>query len=352
MQPRITVLLPLFNGEAHLRETLESVLGQTYRNFEILIIDDGSKDQGPSIAKSFGDPRIRLIQNQPALGLSASLNQGIREAQGEWIARMDADDICASDRFARQLAFLDSHPEINLLGTAIEIFGATVPRVIQNPLTHAGIAAELCFNAAFAHPTVFFRRSKFLELGLFYDPHCRRAEDYELWTRAISKVRCANLPEPLLRYRIHAAQASSASASDQKTIVREIRGRYLSTFGVSLDESETALLERISHWEFTQLRANGGSRPLETARTLYDRIHAQLRATQPEIAAEFRRRWARRFSISVVEAPLLLGWRRDVARLGWNDSSLLTAQEKRLFLMRGLLESWKPPLKHLLNRLR
>lgn len=192
--------MPVYNAEKYLREAIESILQQTFTDFEFLIIDDGSTDASAAIIKLFSDPRIVYLKNEFNLGLAASLNKGLELARGEFIARMDADDISLPNRLATQYAFLQNHPEIDLCGSGIKYIDAhaAVKKNISDPLL---IPPTLLFSNCLFHPTVFFRLAKFKELNLRYDANYKKCQDYELWSRAALSLKMTNLKKVLLLYR-------------------------------------------------------------------------------------------------------------------------------------------------------
>jgi glycosyltransferase involved in cell wall biosynthesis len=196
--------MPVHNGEPHLRESIDSILGQSFHDFEFLIINDASTDHSRELVLSYRDPRIRLFDNEAKLGLTHSLNRGLLLAGGELIARQDADDISEPDRLARQGAFLQSNSETVLVGSwykkidehNVEL-GAR-----QLPCDWLGIRWALLFICPFVHSAVMFRRRAVTqEIGL-YDKAFIYAQDYDLWSRIASRLPVANLPEYLMRYRM------------------------------------------------------------------------------------------------------------------------------------------------------
>src|ERR1035437_10171022 len=159
--------MPLYNAEEFLYEAIDSVLKQTFRDFEFLIIDD-STDRSYEIAKSFSDSRIRIIKNNPPLGMRKSSNIGIREAKGKYIARMETDDICAPNRLEKQYRFMEEHPEVTVSGCLIEVFG-NEKGVWRFPATDEEIKAALIWGISIAHPSTFMRRDFLMKGNFFYN---------------------------------------------------------------------------------------------------------------------------------------------------------------------------------------
>jgi glycosyltransferase involved in cell wall biosynthesis len=251
--PKISVILPLYNAEKYIVSAINSILNQTFNNFELLVIDDGSTDHSLQIARSVVDPRIKIFENPKNLGLSDTLNRGFKISSGEYIARMDQDDLAAPERLEKQLQFLKNNSNIDLIGTAFHTFGSKLSRKIQNPVSHDEIKAALMFDSAFAHPTVMYRKKSFQKHSLEYDSNFNRAEDFELWTRCISFLNTANLPEVLLHYRIHSAQTSIASTTKQRDLAKKIRALYLNRLNISLTTKEQEIHEKIADWNFNFL---------------------------------------------------------------------------------------------------
>jgi glycosyltransferase involved in cell wall biosynthesis len=213
--PRVTVLMPVYNGETYLREAVDSVLHQTLDDFEFLIVDDGSTDSSAAILESYTDPRIRVVHNPTNLKLVATLNKGLDLARGEYVARMDCDDISLPERLEKQLAFMEAHSEVGVLGTACQyIDGCSRPGLVRsNPTPHSLIRWHLCFTCPMTHPTVMMRKSIIQQLGAYASQAIRgrekySAEDYDLWRRASSVTELANLPEVLLYLRKHEANVT------------------------------------------------------------------------------------------------------------------------------------------------
>lgn len=273
MLPKVTVLLPVYNGERYLAETLASLFQQTYTDFELLIIDDGSTDSSADIIQRVADPRIRLLKNPKRLKLSGALNRGMRESKGKYIARMDADDIAFPQRLQQQFDYMEAHPEIGVCGTAIEIFGQGSPRKDIYPKTSEAIRAYALFDCPFCHPSVMMRRDMFLQHDLWYDGAYYPTEDYELWSRAIDRFPTANIDEVLLRYRVH---GESMTGSDwdrmDKQAARIIKER-LERLGVSCTDEEVLFHRSIGRGRSSVVSAYSDlSRAEEWLLQLCDRV--------------------------------------------------------------------------------
>jgi glycosyltransferase involved in cell wall biosynthesis len=202
--PKVTVLMAVYNGERFLREAIESILGQTFQDFEFLIINDGSTDDTREIVLSYDDKRIRLVDNEHNLGLPRSLNKGLKIAEGKFIARQDADDISEPKRLSRQVAFLEAHPEVALLGTWYKEIDAQGDIIGSRelPCNYTEIRWSLLFFCPFVHSSVMLRRSVVLgQIGIYNESS--DAEDYELWSRIARCFPVANLGEYLVRFRIN-----------------------------------------------------------------------------------------------------------------------------------------------------
>ncbi|WP_339136388.1 MAG: glycosyltransferase [Candidatus Electrothrix sp. GW3-4] len=250
----VTLLLPVYNGERYLRETLQSLLSQTYTDFELLIVDDGSTDSSADIIRRFADPRIRLLKNPERLKLSGALNRGMKEAKGRYIARMDADDIALPRRLQQQFAYMEAHPEVGMCGTAIEIFGKDHPRRDVYPATSDAIRAYGLFDCPFCHPSVMMRKGMFFQYDLWYDGEYYPTEDYELWARAIELFPTVNLDEVLLRYRIHESSMTGSDWDAMDKQAARVALPLLHNLGVLPSKTELRLHRNIGRGRSCQLR--------------------------------------------------------------------------------------------------
>lgn len=202
--PDISVILTVLNGERYISASIDSILNQTFRNFELIIINDGSTDTTSDIIKSYPDSRIVYLQNETNCGIPKSLNRGLNIARGRYIAIMDADDISMPERFSKQFEFLENNPEVGVCGTWINIIDKNGNFVCNSryPVFSNVISCFLLFYCCIANPTSMYRKKIIHEIGN-YDAEFIAAMDYDLWTRVNEHYRIINLPEFLLNYRIH-----------------------------------------------------------------------------------------------------------------------------------------------------
>ncbi len=203
MDHLVSILLPVYNGAAYLRESLDSMLRQSYQDFEVIIIDDGSRDESARIIQSVNDHRIRFYR-QENRGLAQTLNRAITLSRGEYLARQDQDDMSLSDRLEKQLRYLAAHPQCGLVGTWAEIVSGTekTGRSHQHAAEDYCLKFDLLFDNPFVHSSVMFRKSAVEGVGMYStDPSRQPPEDYELWSRLSRKWEIANIPEVLHIYR-------------------------------------------------------------------------------------------------------------------------------------------------------
>ena len=215
--PRVSVVMAVYNGERFLRQAVDSILSQTYTDFEFIIIDDGSTDGTAVILDSYVDPRLRVLTQQN-MGLVKSLNRGVDMARGEYIARMDADDISLARRLELQVRCLDAHWHTGALGTgAIEIDekDRAIRRHDHHTDSHTIERALLEGSTPLCHGSVMFRKACFENVG-GYRERFRHAEDYDLWLRMIERYDIDNLPEILYQHRLVLDSVSSRHFMEQK----------------------------------------------------------------------------------------------------------------------------------------
>jgi hypothetical protein len=257
--PLVSVLLPVWNGERFLATAIASITAQTCGALELLVIDDGSTDGSAAIAAALAarDPRVTLL-TRPHAGITDALNAGIAAARGRYFARMDADDWAAPTRLARQVAYLDAHPDCVAVGSAVEVIdGDEAPLgVMRFPLGHdAIVAALLGGRSALAHSSVMMRRDPVVEAG-GYRAGCAPSEDLDLWLRLQARGELANLAEPLLRYRRHPAAVGVRRRREQLRIAGTLAAAARAERG----------LRRASRWRLPMAGNVGAAYHFECAR--------------------------------------------------------------------------------------
>jgi len=244
---RVTVFIPAYNVEAYIAEAIESVLAQTFTNFTLLIIDDASTDNTLSVIQSYtDDPRLQVVTHEQNLGRPVTRNEGLDLARTEFIAFLDADDKCTTQRLARQVSYLDSHIDIDGVGswkTCIDEKGCPAPEGVRKyPLGHHEIACQMLVECPIGQTSLTMRLNAFARYR--YDVEFVVAQDYELWARMIETCRFANLPEALTYYRQHPKQSSSTKSHTQRTMDLEIYGRQIDRLGVRNATHDLLMHER------------------------------------------------------------------------------------------------------------
>lgn len=226
--PRVSVVLPVYNAGALLRDAVESILDQTYRDFELIAVDDGSTDGSGLVLDDFAarDARVRVIHQENRKQV-ATMNRAIAEARGEYIARMDADDRSYPERLAKQVAFLDDHPEVGVLGTFTDVSFPDHDTVWDPDTEHVLLCWRLLSTTPMVHPSVTMRASVVRSVG-GYSPGAERLEDYDLFYRLSRVTRLANLPERLVWYnRAQVTNISTVYFSDQQRVAQSVHRQIL-----------------------------------------------------------------------------------------------------------------------------
>ena len=240
--------MPVYNGEKFVAEAIESILAQTFTDYEFLIVDDGSGDRSGEIIRSFAenDDRIRFIQFERNLGGADARNHITMLSSGEYIAMMDCDDVCLPERLGKQVDFLRSNPAIGVLGTGTQAVDEDLGPLYRFdlPERHALIVFNLFIGSFLIHPTVMMRRESFKSIG-GYERSRRTAIDVELWSRLIWRTRFANLPETLLLYRRHDAQHHTTRDATLKEQAWEARERLLKRLWGDAPHSSLVRFERM-----------------------------------------------------------------------------------------------------------
>lgn len=240
----VSVIMSNYNTpEEYLRASIESILNQTYQNFEFIIVDDCSTDNSLSIIESYTDDRIKIIKNPQNLGITKSLNRALAVARGEFVARMDADDISLETRFAKQVEFLKNHPDHIVCGTGVRLIGdwqtkhtnEYICSIIPDKETYQ---IQLLFSnyPNIVHPTAMFNHNILLKHNITYNENYPLAQDYRMWVSCSEASECANINEILLKYRVHGKAVSNDKKELQKKIAIQIIQEQLDKLHVKLDE--------------------------------------------------------------------------------------------------------------------
>ena len=254
MTPRVTVLMPVYEGAAYVQGAITSVLEQTFGDFELLVLDDCSPDNSAELAQAFGDSRVRIVRNERNLGQVATLNRGLREARGAYVARLDQDDVCLPARFERQVALLDAEPPVAVVGTWVDVVDESGRKVDElrtrlDDRAHT-ILLTLENRLPLAHPSVMFRRDPVLAAG-GYDEAVRYCEDMDLWRRLVLAGHDLRVvPESLLRYRLHGGQQSQRHFDEQQANNDASLERFVAALAPEVDARliRMAFTRRLDLW--------------------------------------------------------------------------------------------------------
>lgn len=232
--PKVTVLMPAYNVGKYIRESIDSILKQTYSDFCLLVINDCSTDDTLDVVSCIKDKRITLISNETNLGLAATLNKGLDLIRTEYVARMDGDDIAEPFWLEKELSILETHPEIGVCGGGFEWFG-TKKGVVRYPEKHEDIVANMLFGCTVIVPT--FRMSLVRDYDLKYKETAFPAEDYRFWAECLRVTRLYNIQETLFHYRMHSSQISTSKDEIQREKANEVREYILDWLDCTMDEA-------------------------------------------------------------------------------------------------------------------
>ncbi|KEF41456.1 MAG: glycosyl transferase [Cyanobium sp. CACIAM 14] len=309
ISPLVSVILPVFNGRPYLHDAIASILTQLHDDFELIVIDDGSTDDSVSILEQLDDPRIRLVR-QPNQGLAATLNRGISLARGQYIARQDQDDLSYPERLAKQVAYMDSHPECVLLGTWAQIMEVDrlVERFHRHPVDEAELRYQMLFNNPFVHSSVMLRRTALQQVGGYTtDPDRQPPEDYELWSRLSRAGSIANIGEILQIYREIPGSMSRVGPSPfRRRLIKICAENLAAAAQVSPDDPDVVAIAALTHGEADAL----------PGRPDFTRMQALLLRAIESFASQQQAPSLRQDALSRIEA-MQAGWMmRDSAAYG------------------------------------
>jgi glycosyltransferase involved in cell wall biosynthesis len=269
-KPLVSIILPVFNSANFLESALDSLITQTYKNFEIIVINDGSTDRSKKIILSAGDSRIKYVEHTTNQGLVATLNEGFKLAKGKYIARMDPDDISVRSRIKKQVEYLEKNPEVDILGSWIQNFGlySYIWKVHQ---THDYIVTKLLFENSLAHPSVMLRRESIIKSGTLFEEKYHGAEDYMFWSKLAEKgLKFGNIQQSLLKYRTHASQVGESQKDKQQDSSLLVRVYNINKLGLKPTPMEKELHQKLSSW----IPLNGTNEVLATGKWLLKILNA------------------------------------------------------------------------------
>jgi len=280
--PRVSVVMPVWNASKYLTAAMHSIAGQSFSDYELIIVNDGSTDETETIIAEFArlDSRIILVQNKSRLGMGHVFNQGIFAARGEYIARMDGDDISHRDRFMRQVSYLDAHPKVVVVGGQIELIDSrgVVTGARAYPIYDHELRRAMARVSPFAHPVTMFRREVAINLR-GYDVRYAPAEDLHFWVRFASLGLLANLPETLLRYRVHGGSVTAKHGMRMQWQSLRVRLLAWRRYGLPMTPADMAL---------AVVQLGAAPLPFRVRVALFDRYRESLSAVRHDlVSAQF-----------------------------------------------------------------
>ncbi|MDG5469929.1 glycosyltransferase [Deltaproteobacteria bacterium IMCC39524] len=247
---KVSIVMPVYNGSRYIGQAIESILNQSFRDFELIIINDGSTDDSVFKARAYSDARIKIIDRIENFGLAVTRNEGVAAACGTYVAMLDCDDIACSTRLEEQVRFLDQNPDFGLVGSWVELIdvdGCSDGDVWRYETSSLKIPCALLFNNRFAQSAVMIRKDILPEgpYRLEFPP----AEDYDLWVRLLPQTRVANIPKPLVRYRVHPGGTSRKQAMVAEANTRKIVIAQINRLGINPDEGQVEIHRLIGRGE-------------------------------------------------------------------------------------------------------
>jgi len=254
--PFVSVIITVYNGEKYIEQSVKSILEQTYKNFELIVIDDASTDGTAAKLCVFTDPRIHISTNETNLGIYLSRNIGIKMACGQYLFVMDDDDLALPYRIEKQLFYMSNHPEVGICSSSFRRFGTCANMVANYPFDYELLKIHFLGNNYCLHPGLCIRKCFFNGLdSLLYDEQYRYASDYDFVSKNFKNFMICNIPEVLMEYRIHKSQITSSKYPEQQFYADQIRINYLSNIDLFPGDTDQkihlSLMKRSSSLEFS-----------------------------------------------------------------------------------------------------
>jgi len=253
MPPFVSIVVPVYNVGPYIQDTLASLLKQTYPHFEVLVLDDCSTDDTVARVQAIADARIQLIRNPRNLGRAGTDNAALVYVKGEYVAKMDGDDLCHPDRLRQQVAILEQRPEINVVGSWMQNFGSST-YLNQYPELPAEAQALTLFTLPTGNPSVMLRTSLLREQGMHYDGSLRQTEDYDFFARYVRQLRIYTVQAPLIQYRVPPDRQKKTVLTERASVADTVRADLLAAWGVQFTEQELAI-----HNSLAMLTSSGRS---------------------------------------------------------------------------------------------
>jgi len=328
--PKVTVIMPNFNGAEYIGVAIESILLQTFIDFELIVIDDASTDKSLEIIRSYNDQRIKLLCNNTNLGVAESRNKGLRESQGEYIAFLDSDDYSYPSRLAEQLHFMEINQDFGMIGSSVEVIdenGKSSGEVWEYPEPYYKIPSILLFKNYFVQSAVFARKIAFPD-G-FYQSQFKVAQDYDLWVRIAKNSKVWNLPQVLVQYRNHQYGISKASVDIMEDNVYKIISKSLNDLGIQATEKELALHRAIANYDCSSYHIKDLLEWMSTIKEANDKkviykfehLNQVLLETQTDI-------------LNIRECDLFRRLQQTQSELQQTQSELLVMQDSKFWKLR------------------
>lgn len=301
--PTVSVVLAVHNGEAYLNRAIGSLLAQTLADYELIVVDDGSSDHtwDTICTCAVGQERLVTIRNGKNIGLSASLNKGLRVARGRYVARQDADDTSLPERLESQVTYLARHTDVGLLGTAYDVIDSKGRRVATHgqPSSDTEIRWQMLFYNAFCHSSVMFRRELVTRSRIDYDEELPYAQDYDLWARLLRHTRGANLQSPLVSYRVHGGNRGMVNPNGQTQVVLDIATRQLADLEPKVPFSREDV-DTLRRWYYAfPERVESNDVPLCRKLLQILSTFTKQECVDPTVASHIRQSWTKRIEAAL-----------------------------------------------------
>ncbi|WP_152559969.1 glycosyltransferase family 2 protein [Hymenobacter sp. IS2118] len=242
---KVSVVLPVYNVASYIKDTIESILRQSFQDFELIVLDDCSTDNTVEQLHAFKDDRLKIIVNPKNLGRAGTDNAALQHVRGQYIAKMDGDDICHPERFALQVDYLDQHPEVNVVGSFMQNFGAST-YLNRYPAHPNDTQVLTLFTLPTGNPSAMMRSSLFLEEGMHYDGALRQTEDYDFCARYIRQLRIATIQTPLVQYRVPDNAQKKTILNERASVSDVVREQLLRHWGIPFTKREILIYNKIA----------------------------------------------------------------------------------------------------------